>query len=112
VRAEAVARELLDADDHLSGGVVPVLAHVLTEVQELRCLLCGETSGELLTQRTPEGTRARFVLAPGIVQPRQGPRGRPRCGRCGGDLYRESAESRRMQPFVPAADVASGCDAA
>jgi DNA-binding transcriptional MerR regulator len=114
VRAEMAARELL-GDDSIGNprpGRRLVLAHVLTEVQELRCLLCGETSGELLTQRTGGGTRARFVLTPGVLPPSQGPSGRPRCGRCAGDLFREPAERRRMPPFIGVASIAPGPDAA
>jgi DNA-binding transcriptional MerR regulator len=112
VRAEVAARELLHTGSDPCGVSPQMLTQVRTEVQEIRCLLCGETSGELLTQRACDGTHTRFVLTPGIVPPHRGPTGRPRCGRCGGDLYREPADSRCMLPFVPAAGVASGRDAA
>ena len=112
VRAERAARELLAVDRNTHSVLRQALAPVRTEVQDVRCLLCGETSGELLTQRTQEGSRTRFVVTPGGLPPRRGPGGRPRCGRCGGDLYREPADSCGMLPFGAPADVASGRDAA
>jgi DNA-binding transcriptional MerR regulator len=112
VRAEVAARELLDGNGNSRRGRRLVLAHVPTDVQEIRCLLCGQTSGELLTQCSCEGTRERFVLTPGVLPPSRGPSGRPRCGRCGGDLFREPAERRCMPPFVPVARIAPGRDAA
>ncbi len=112
VRAETAARELLAADRDPRGGPRQVLAQVRAEVQEIRCLLCGATSGELLTQRTEEATRTRFVLALGMVPPHRSPSGWPRCGRCGGDLYGEPADSRGMLPFGPPTGVAARRDAA
>jgi hypothetical protein len=111
VRAEVAARDLLaaggDPDDRC--GVVPT--YVPTEVRDVQCLHCGETTGELLRQYMPDGPCTRFVLAHGVLPPRRGPGGRPRCGRCGGDLYAEPAASRSMPP-VPHPGAVPSCDAA
>ena len=99
VRAEHAARELLAADGNPAAVRRVPLAYLPTEVHEINCLHCGEHSGELLTQHAPDGSRSRFVAGQGAIPPRRGPDGRPRCGRCGGDLYREPTERRSLPAF-------------
>ena len=100
VRAEVAARALRDPDAASRPLHPAALATLPTDVQEVHCLHCGTTSGDLLLQRTPDGVQTRFVLAPGAVPPRRGPGGRARCGRCGGDLYREPVEQRPLPPLA------------
>ena len=100
VRARVAARELLAGPGELVPTPSMRLVLLPTEVQEVHCLTCGDVSGELLTQRGAEGVRVQFALAPHAVAPRPGSDGRPRCGRCGGDLYREPLERRALPPLV------------
>jgi DNA-binding transcriptional MerR regulator len=100
-RAEAVARALLAGDGASREIPVDVLPHRNTEIREVSCLCCGELTGELQTQRIADRTLTRFVRAPRATPPARGPGGRPRCGRCGGGLYREPAEHRSLPPFTP-----------
>ena len=100
VRAEMAARELLAVDGLPMPTTRPRLVYLPTDINEVGCLHCGETSGELQLQSAPDGPLARFVLAPGAVPPRRGPGNRPRCGRCDGDLFVEARESRTLPPFL------------
>ncbi len=103
VRARVAARELLAPPGELVATPGSRLVLLPTDVQEVHCLTCGDVSGELLTQRGADGVRVQFALAPRAVAPRAGPGGRPRCGRCGGDLYREPLERRALPPLVSTA---------
>jgi DNA-binding transcriptional MerR regulator len=99
VRAQTVARSM-HGSERPAAELGPALPRVLpTQVQEISCLHCGEITGELQTQRGPRGVVSRFELAAGASRPVRGPGGRPRCGRCGGDLYREPGERRALAPF-------------
>jgi DNA-binding transcriptional MerR regulator len=104
VRAELAARELRQAADGRVQIVRrPALTYLPTQVEELHCLHCGHTCGELLTQHTDQGRAVRrFVLLPGGVRPTRNASGRLRCGRCSGDLFREPLERRTLPPFPPA----------
>jgi DNA-binding transcriptional MerR regulator len=107
-RAEVVARALQAGEDESRETPACVLLHLATEIHEVSCLYCGELSGELQTQRTAARALTRFVPAPGARPPARGPGGQPRCGRCGGGLYREPAERRSLPPFAPGPAVAVG----
>lgn len=99
VRAELAARELLQTDGAPAPPRRAVLTYLPTEVEELHCLHCGQICGELLSQQTAGRRVVRFDLLPGAVRPTRGPGGRVRCGRCGGDLYREPQERRTLPPL-------------
>ncbi|HLI29339.1 MAG TPA: MerR family transcriptional regulator [Chloroflexota bacterium] len=103
VRAEIAARELLAPPpaQPVARRLLPTF--VPTEVDELRCLHCGQSCGELLSQCLPTGRVTRLVPPAHGPRPALGPRGRLRCGRCGGDLYREPLERRSLPQFGPAA---------
>jgi len=114
VRAELAARELL-----APGPATPVARPaspnlVPTDVDELRCLHCGEICGELLTQRSPLGHVTRLVLpSHAAIRPQVASLAGLRCGRCGGGLYREPLERRSLPQFTqPPSPVASSRGAA
>ena len=108
VRAEIAARELLSPTPPAPIARRALPPFVPTEVDELRCLHCGQTCGELLSQNLPGGRVVRLVPPANGTRPTLGPRGRLRCGRCGGDLYREPLERRSLPQFcAPAGTTAA-----